>query len=80
MTRQQHDDSHTACLAAKAHYEMLCRQKESVKSVGRAQNTRLGQNEAGIGLAEAALELARLNLSYTTVLAPLRRRHRPKGD
>lgn len=70
VTRQQHDDSHTACLAAKAHYEMLCRQKESVKSVGRAQNTRLGQNEAGIGLAEAALELARLNLSYTTVLAP----------
>ena len=30
----------------------------------------MGQNEAGIKLAEAALELARLNLSYTVVLAP----------
>ena len=49
---------------------MLSRQKESVQSVGREQNTRLGQNEAGIKLAEAALELARLNLSYTVILAP----------
>ena len=49
---------------------MLNRQKESVRSISREQNTRLGQNEAGIKLAEAALELARLNLSYTVVLAP----------
>ena len=70
VTKQQYDDMHTAYLAAKARYDMLCRQKESVKSVSREQNTRLGQNEAGIKLAEAALELARLNLSYTVVLAP----------
>jgi len=31
---------------------------------------RLGQNEAGVRLAEAALELARLNLSYTVIIAP----------
>lgn len=49
---------------------MLQRQKESVQAVGREQNTRLGQNEAGVKLAEAALELARLNLSYTVILAP----------
>jgi membrane fusion protein (multidrug efflux system) len=49
---------------------MLKRQKESVRSVSREQQTRLGQNEAGIKLAEAALELARLNLSYTVILAP----------
>ena len=60
----------TTYLAAKARYDMLKRQKESVRSVGREQNTRLGQNEAGIKLAEAALELARLNLSYTVVIAP----------
>lgn len=60
----------TTYLAAKARYDMLKRQKESVKSVSREQNTRLGQNEAGIKLAEAALELARLNLSYTVILAP----------
>ena len=70
VTRQQYDDMNTAYLAAKARYDMLCRQKESVQSVSREQNTRLGQNEAGIKLAEAALELARLNLSYTVVLAP----------
>ncbi len=70
VTRQQYDDMNTAYLAAKARYDMLCRQRESVQSVSREQNTRLGQNEAGIKLAEAALELARLNLSYTVVLAP----------
>ena len=70
VTRQQFDDMHTTYLAAKARYDMLKRQKESVQSVSREQNTRLGQNEAGIKLAEAALELARLNLSYTVVLAP----------
>ncbi len=70
VTRQQHDDVHTAYLAAKARYDMLKRQRESVQAVSREQNTRLAQNEAGIKLAEAALELARLNLSYTIVLAP----------
>ena len=49
---------------------MLNRQKESVQAVSREQNTRLGQNEASIKLAEAALELARLNLSYTVIIAP----------
>lgn len=70
VTKQQYDDTHTTYSAAKARYEMLKRQKESVQAVSREQNTRLGQNEAGIKLAEAALELARLNLSYTVILAP----------
>ena len=38
----------TAYLSAKARYEMLKYQKESVQAVSREQNTRLGQNEAGI--------------------------------
>lgn len=70
VTKQQYDDMHTAYSAAKARYEMLKRQKESVQSVEKEQNTRLGQNDAGIKLAETALELARLNLSYTIILAP----------
>lgn len=70
VTKQQYDDMHTVYSASKARYEMLNRQKESVRSVSREQNTRLGQNEAGIKLAEVALELARLNLSYTVILAP----------
>lgn len=70
VTRQQYDDIHTTYLAAKARYEMLKHQKESVRSMSREQNTRLEQNVAGIKLAEAALELARLNLSYTIITAP----------
>lgn len=70
VTKQQYDDTQTAYAAAKARYEMLQRQKESVQAVGREQHTRLGQNEAGIKMAEVALELARLNLSYTVILAP----------
>ncbi len=70
VTRQQYDDVNTVYLAAKARYDMLKHQKESVVSTSREQNTRLGQNDAGIKLAEAALELARLNLSYTVILAP----------
>ena len=41
-----------------------------MKAVEREQNTRLGQNDAGIKLAESALDLARLNLSYTAIIAP----------
>lgn len=70
VTRQQLDDHKTAYEAALARYEMLSRQRESVRSVGREQQTRLGQNDAGIRLAEAAVELARLNLGYTVILAP----------
>ena len=70
VTRQQYDDMKTHFEAAKARHEMLLRQRESIRSVSAEQTTRLGQNEAGVRLAEAALELARLNLSYTVIVAP----------
>lgn len=70
VTRQQYDNMATEWEAAKARYEVLIKQRESVEAVSREQNTRLGQNDAGIAVAEAALDLARLNLSYTIVLAP----------
>lgn len=70
VTRQQYDDMNTTYLATKARYDMLKRQKVSVQSVSREQNTRLGQNESEIKLAEAALDLACLNLSYTVIIAP----------
>lgn len=70
VTRQQYDNMATEWEAAKARYEVLVKQRESVEAVSREQNTRLGQNDAGIAVAEAALDLARLNLSYTVVLAP----------
>ncbi len=70
VTRQQYDDVETNYSATKVRYEKMIKQKESVELVSREQKSRLGQNEANIKVAEAALELARLNLSYTTILAP----------
>lgn len=70
VTRQQYDNMYTEYEAAKARYEVLKKQQASVEAVGREQNTRLGQNEAGIAVAEAAINLAQLNLSYTVIVAP----------
>ena len=56
--------------ASKARYELLLRQKKSTALVKQEQTERLEQTEAGIKLAEAALEIARLNLSYTVITAP----------
>ncbi|WP_065218833.1 MULTISPECIES: HlyD family secretion protein [Butyricimonas] len=70
VTRQQYDKMETAYLAAKARYELLSRQKKSASLVTLEQTRRLEQTEAGIKLAEAALSLARLNLSYTVIIAP----------
>ncbi len=70
VTRQQYDDMQTEYEAAKARYTQLVQQKQSTTLVKAEQHNRLGQNEAGIKLAEAAVELARLNLSYTVLLAP----------
>ena len=70
VTRQQYDKMETAYLAAKARFELLSRQKKSASLVTLEQTRRLEQTEAGIKLAEAALALARLNLSYTVIIAP----------
>lgn len=70
VTKQQFDDIKTNYDAAKARYDMLNSQKQSATLIKQEQNTRLGQNDAGIKVAKAALDLARLNLSYTIILAP----------
>lgn len=69
VTRQQYDNVRTAYDAAKARYEQVLRARRSTSLVKDEQTHRLDQNEAGVRLAEAAVELARLNLSYTVVLA-----------
>lgn len=69
VTRQQYDNVRTAYDAAKARYEQILRARRSTSLVKDEQTHRLDQNEAGVRLAEAAVELARLNLSYTVVLA-----------
>lgn len=69
VTRQQYDNVQTAYESIKARYEQLLHAKQSTSLAEREQTQRLGQNEAGIRLAEAAVALARLNLSYTVILA-----------
>lgn len=70
VTRQQYDAVKTNYDALKARYELLLRQKRSTALVKQEQTQRLDQTEAGIELARAALELAKLNLSYTIITAP----------
>lgn len=70
VTRQQYDAVETGYLALKAKRDMLMRQKGSTGLVARQQSHRVGQNEAEIGAARAAVELAELNLSYTVITAP----------
>ena len=70
VTRQQYDAVKTNFEASKARYELLLRQKKSTALVKQEQTERLEQTEAGIKLAEAALEIARLNFSYTVITAP----------
>jgi membrane fusion protein (multidrug efflux system) len=70
VTQQQYDGVKTNYEAMKAKYEMLVRQKQSTNLVKAEQTQRLDQTESGIKIAESALELARLNLSYTVILSP----------
>lgn len=70
VTRQQYDAMKTNYEALKARYELLIRQRQSTTLVKQEQTQRLDQTDAGIKLAEAALNLARLNLSYTVIIAP----------
>jgi membrane fusion protein, multidrug efflux system len=70
VTQQQFDAASANYEAAKARYDQMQRQRTTTSLVKNEQTLRLDQNDAGIKLAKAALELARLNLSYTVVVAP----------
>lgn len=69
VTRQQYNNILTAYEATKARYEQVSRVKHSTSLTKNEQTHRLGQNEAAVRLAQAAVELARLNLSYTVITA-----------
>lgn len=70
VTKDQYDNVRTEYEATKAKYDMLVRQKKSTALMGEEQTLRLTQNEANIKEAKAALDMARLNLSYTAIVAP----------
>ena len=69
VTAQQYDRARTDYEATCARYEQLLRQRQSSELSEREQMQKLGQNNSAIKLAAAALDLARLNLSYTVIRA-----------
>lgn len=70
VTRQQYDNALTRYKAAMARYKQANASRQSTSLVKNEQARRLNQqNTAGVSVAEAAVSLARLNLSYTVIVA-----------
>ena len=69
VTRQQYDNARARYETAKARYEQAAQQKQSTSLVQSEQAQRLSQSAAGASVAEAQVNLARLNLSYTVIVA-----------
>ena len=65
-----YDQAKTEYDAMKAHYESLLRQKESTKLNTKAVSDKVELSQAAILRAEAAVDFAKLNLSYCYILAP----------
>lgn len=70
VTRQQYDNVKTDFEAKKSRYDMLNRQRSATTTAVEEIRGRIAQNDAGVELAEALLETAELNLSYTVITAP----------
>ena len=69
MTQQQYDKVHTACLEAQARYEQAVRSRGTLAKTETEQGHRLTQNQAAVKVARAQIQLAKLNLSYTVIIA-----------
>jgi membrane fusion protein (multidrug efflux system) len=69
VTRQQYDNAKAQYEAAKARYEAARNRQQATSQVLGEQQQRLGQSTAGESVAEAQVNLARLNLSYTVIVA-----------
>ncbi len=69
VTRQQYDNAKAQYEAAKARYEAAQSRQQATSQVLGEQRQRLGQSTAGESVALAQVNLARLNLSYTVVVA-----------
>ncbi|MDR0926913.1 MAG: HlyD family secretion protein, partial [Ignavibacteria bacterium] len=69
-TQQNYDAVQTNYEASKAKYEMLIRQKQSTALIKKELEQKFPQTASIIKIAEANLELAKLNLSYTIITSP----------
>ncbi len=77
VTRQQYDDMKTRYdetvsrfRAAQARYAQAAASQRATSTVTNQQRHQLGQQTAGVSVAQAQLDIARLNLSYTVITAP----------
>ncbi|WP_345989522.1 HlyD family secretion protein [Chryseobacterium sp. Chry.R1] len=70
VTRQQYDQVKTEYDAQKAAYETLVNQKQSANLSTTEVKSKLGINNAEIKRTKSALDMARINLSYTVITAP----------
>lgn len=70
VTRQQYDAVKTEYDATKAAYQTLVNQKNSATLSTSETKSRISVNDADIQRAKAALDMAKLNLSYTVIVAP----------
>lgn len=70
VTRFQYDQIKTEYDMAKSSFEALVNQKQTANLSTEEVKSRLVLNDAEIKRTEAALEMAKLNLSYTVIVAP----------
>lgn len=69
VTRQQYDNVRARYEQARARYEQASAARQSTSSVLGEQQQRLTQHTSGVSVAQAQADLARLNLSYTVIIA-----------
>jgi membrane fusion protein (multidrug efflux system) len=69
VTRQQYDQIHTSYLSAKARYEQVKHTRAMQDNVVEEQGYHLSASDAALRQAQAAVELAQLNLSYCYIIA-----------
>ena len=70
VTLFQYDQMKTEYDMAKSAYDVLTGQKQTANLSVQEMRNRLALNDAEIKRTEAALQMAKLNLSYTVVTAP----------
>lgn len=70
VSRQQFEMVSTEYEAMKAKYQAMLTQRQSTELATSEVSKRLTVNAASIKRAQAALDMARLNLSYTVITAP----------
>ncbi len=70
VTRQQYDQTKTEYDAQKAAYETLVNQKQSASLSTTEVKSKFGIIDAEIKRAKSALDMAKINLSYTVITAP----------